>query len=89
MPYPTQPWPVLLVRGEQQVYGYQMQPNTTSLFLSTEEDVFWLKTCDGMGTCTVRAFDYTEREGTEQGFATKSDVSSINEKLNQLLGELK
>lgn len=85
----TQPWPVVLVKGEQQVFTYQMQPNTNTLFLSTEEDVFWLKTCDGSGTCSVRTFDYTEREGEEEGFATKSDMSSLNAKIDQLLGELR
>lgn len=94
MPYPYnmfQPVTGLIqVVGIEGARNYQTAPNTTVPLFDSNEDVFYLKTTDGAGIPSVRVFDFAERIGDTSGeYATKADVSALNGKLDQLLGELK
>lgn len=89
--YMAQPVSQLIaVRGYEGARAYQASPNSTVPLFDSDEDVFYLKTVDGAGNQTIRTFEFSERVGEQPGeYATKADISDMNAKIDQLLGELR
>lgn len=53
---------IIWVQGIEGAKGWQMLPNTNVILLDSEnEGVMYIKTCDNIGICTMRIFDFTER----------------------------
>lgn len=87
---PQQAAPQLVsVKGLAGAQAYQTPFNSTVALFDADEDVFYLKTVDGMGVPSIRVFDFAERVGDASGeYATKADLESLNSKLDQLIGAL-
>lgn len=82
-PNPIPQSQLISVRGIDAARNYQCAPNSTVALFDSDEDVFYLKTTDGVGNQTLRVFGFTEKEAPESG------VDSINRKLDELIGALK
>lgn len=89
------------VSGEAGAKAYQVAPNTTMALWDSEETRIFLKSSDAMGMPSMKVLDYTVRdESTTQNalmnsqnapktdFATKDDILSIQEQINDLRGKL-
>lgn len=66
---------IVWVQGIEGAKGWQMLPNTNIILLDSEnEGVMYIKTCDNIGICTMRIFDFTERTS-----APNSQVGNLSE----------
>ena len=77
------------VQGEVGAKAFQMPRNSKTILMDSEnEHIFYIKVCDEIGMCTVRAFHFDEVTSQPQNdFVTKNDLKAEVEKLlNELLG---
>ena len=85
------------VQGETGAKSYQVAPNTTVALWDSEEKRIYLKSSDAVGMPSMKVLEYTVRdettshnalvtnaEGVKTDFATKDDISSIQEQINAL-----
>ena len=78
--------PINWVSGEVGAKAYPMAPNSTAILMDSESNVFYIKSTDGAGMPTLKAYDYTERVSVPisatqniptDTFATKEDLKEI------------
>lgn len=84
---------IIWVKGIEEVMAFQMEPNSNGIFLDSDiQGRMYIKTCDNIGMCNLRIFNYEEvvantqsRQNTEidtSKFVTKDEMNSaINEAL--------
>lgn len=69
-------------------------PNTQTMALGKEGDVFYVKSVDNLGRSNLKIYDFKERVNGEikQEFATRNEIAELSEKISVLetkLAELK
>ena len=76
------------VQGIEGAKAYQLEPNSNAQLMDSENDgVFYIKVCDDIGMCSLRIFDYKERENVNTqsqnniGVNTDEIVNKIAEKI--------
>lgn len=84
---------IIWVKGIEEVMAFQMEPNSNGIFLDSDiQGRMYIKTCDNIGMCNLRIFNYEEvvantqsRQNTEidtSKFVTKDEMNNaINEVL--------
>ena len=84
--YFTRPYQgdVIKVTGMEGAGRFPMMANSTAAMFDLNEDIFYLKTTDSMGTPTIRKFSFTEivDPKPENIYVTKDE-------LKEMIGELK
>ena len=77
---------IIWVQGVEGAKAYQIAPNSNVLLMDSENDGrFYIKTCDNIGMCSLRYFNYSETSAattkapeidTTQ-FVTKTELASV------------
>ena len=78
------------VQGIEGAKAYQLEPNSNVQLMDSENDgVFYIKVCDDIGMCSLRIFDYKERENANvqshnntPSLNTEEIVNKITEKID-------
>ena len=84
------------VKGIEGVMAFQMEPNSNGIFLDSDiQGRMYIKTCDNIGMCNLRIFNYEEvaantqsRQNTEidtSNFVTKDEMNNAINEAIQLL----
>lgn len=93
---------LIWVSGEVGAKSYLVAPNTTVMLMDSEQSVFYIKSTDGAGMPTIRAYEYKERTETHENtrerleqkdlseqYVTRDEYKSLIEKYEELSKELK
>lgn len=88
---------IIWVWGEAGAKSYQVAPNTSVVLWDSEAQVIYIKSADAAGMPSIKTLDYTVRDSVPQtteieaqrDFATKEDISLIQEEIEALKEELK
>ena len=83
---------IIWVQGEAAAKSYPVAPNSSVPLWDSEADVIYIKSADMSGMPSLKILDYTMRSTTprsaeispQSGFATKDDISHLEEELNAL-----
>lgn len=83
---------IIWVQGEAAAKSYPVAPNSSVPLWDSEADVIYIKSADMSGMPSLKILDYTMRNATprsadispQSGFATKDDISHLEEELNAL-----
>lgn len=74
---------LIKVTGLEGAKAYQMQPNSVVALFDANNDIFYVKSTDGAGFPTIRAFSFTpynvEQNHTE--YVTRSEFNQLKEML--------
>lgn len=99
-PTPAQQTPtqnnIIWVSGEAGAKAYLVAPNTTVQLWDSEAKKIYLKSADASGMPTIKTLKYeiadnspvNAPDGSKTDFATKDDILSIQEQINDLRGKL-
>lgn len=77
-PY-TQKYDVIKVNGKNGAEAFQMQPNSQVLLLDETQPLVWLKTTDGAGYPTLKAYTITPYEEPKP-----LDMATLDERLENI-----
>lgn len=84
--YNVQPTTLTRVTGLEGAKAYQMPANSTVALFDNNEDVMYIKTTDGAGFPTIRAFSFSEINTQSQ---TSQNIDYVTrDEFNQLKEEL-
>ena len=80
------------VQGINAAKSFPVAPNTSVPLFDSEANVIYIKSADASGMPSIKILDYTMRNATprsadispQSGFATKDDISHLEEELNAL-----
>ena len=97
--YPTQPSAqgggLIWVQGEAGAKSYLVAPNQTVQLWDSEAQTIYLKSADASGMPSIKVLDYTVRDAAQKpvstpvsDYATKEDISIINNEINALKAKL-
>lgn len=83
---------IIWVQGEAAAKSYPVAPNSSVPLWDSEADVIYIKSADMSGMPSLKILDYTMRNATPRSadissqsvFATKDDISHLEEELNAL-----
>lgn len=97
-PYQQQYKQYAFVNGIEGAKAFQVMPNQTMLLMDCDKPIVFMKTTDGVGKASIRYFnliEISEADTIKQyqpqpmpEYALKSDIDSLNEKLDKLLGSI-
>lgn len=77
---------IIWVQGVEGAKAYQIAPNSNVLLMDSENDGrFYIKTCDNIGMCSMRYFEYIETSASTTKtpeidttqFVTKTELASV------------
>ena len=79
------------VQGVEGAKAFSMSPNSNAILMDSETyGRFYIKTCDNIGMCNLRYFDYTETSATPikpeidaSNFVTKDELTSVIKELKE------
>lgn len=81
------------VQGIEGAKAYQVPPNGRTVLLDSEQNRMYIKTCDNIGMCDLRVFDFNEvtTETSKNVVAQQIDTSEFvtKKELNEALQKLK
>ena len=70
------------VNGRSGVESHQMPPNSSDIFLDSNDKKFYTKHTDATGAATIKCFDYTESEADKPvEYVTKAEFELFKEKM--------
>lgn len=75
------------VNGLQSAQAYQLQPNDSVILWDSTQDVFYLKQSDASGFCTLKAFEYKEKEEEKtvpSEYVTKGEFDELKALVDKL-----
>lgn len=86
---------IIWVSGEREAQMYPVAPNNAVTLWSQTEPVVYLKQADATGKPTLKVYDLVERSVAPPApdkpvpdYATKSDLTALNEALDELKDEM-
>lgn len=65
------------VTGMMGAQAYQMRPNSTAALFDSDRDVFYVKSTDGAGYPTIRAFAFTPLENDTPDYVTRKEFNEL------------
>ena len=80
MPMMQQPQTLTRVTGIEGAKAYQMPPNSVAALFDGDNDVFYVKSTDGAGFPTIKAFSFSPIETsapTPNDFVTRSEFEEL------------
>ena len=79
------------VKGIEGVMAFQMEPNSNGIFLDSDiQGRMYIKTCDNIGMCNLRIFNYEEVAANTQSIQnTEIDTSNFvtKDEMNNAINE--
>lgn len=87
---------LIWVQGEAGAKSYMVAPNNTVALWDSESQTVYLKSADASGMPSMRILDYTIRQeasrtplkSSESDFATKSDLFTIQQQIDEIRANL-
>lgn len=82
---------IIWVQGEQAAKSYLVAPGSTVQLWDSEEKVIYLKSADPSGMPSMKILDYTirgEQETPVMAYATKDELSALEEKIREIRDEI-
>lgn len=86
---------LIWVQGEAGAKSYLVAPNQTVQLWDSESQTIYLKSADASGMPSIKVLDYTVRDAAQKpvstpvsDYATKEDISIINNEINALKAKL-
>lgn len=81
------------IQNEEEAKAYQLVPNSNIALIDGNKNILYLKSCDSMGMCTLRAFAIAELEELSTVKVSEPDMSAYVrreefEKLKQLINNI-
>ena len=79
------------VTGMDGAKAFQMPPNSVAALFDGGEDIFYIKSTDGAGFPTIKAFGFSPLQETVAfgtGYATVEELEAIKAEINELKGAL-
>lgn len=75
------------VQGIEGAKAFQLMPTSNVILMDSENDRFYIKTCDNVGMCNLRIFDYVETTNTQSKPVESVDLSNYvtRDELNEIL----
>lgn len=75
------------VQGIEGAKAYQLMPSSNAILMDSENDRFYIKTCDNVGMCNLRIFNYTETTNEPTKSVDNVDFSQFvtKDELNEIL----
>lgn len=82
-----------IVNGLDGAKAYNMPPNSSMMLMDSSNPYVYMKTTNQMGQASIRCFKLVEEkieeiEVSNSPYATKNDLSALNEKLDTLISKL-
>ena len=82
-----------IVNGLDGAKSYNLMPNQSILLMDSSNPYVYMKTTNQMGQANIRCFKLVEEkleeiEVSNSPYATKNDLSALNEKLDTLISQL-
>ena len=82
---------IIWVKGIEEVMAFQMEPNSNGIFLDSDiQGRMYIKTCDNIGMCNLRIFNYEEVTSNTQSIQnTEIDTSNFvtKDEMNNAINE--
>ena len=81
---PARPMELIRVTGIDGAKAYQMPANSTVALFDGGQDIFYVKTTDGAGFPTIRAFSFAPYEPTAQPqteYVTRAEFEKLKEEI--------
>lgn len=74
---------LIRVTGFDGAKAYQMAPNSSVALFDSNEDIFYVKTTDGAGFPTIRAFRFTPMEAQQPAseFVTRDEFERLRQEV--------
>ncbi len=74
---------LIRVTGFEGARAYQMPPNSNAALFDNNEDIFYVKTTDGAGFPTIRAFRFTpmETQTPANDFVTREEFERLRQEV--------
>lgn len=74
---------LIRVTGFEGARAYQMPPNSNAALFDSNEDIFYVKTTDGAGFPTIRAFRFTpmETQTPANNFVTREEFERLRQEV--------
>jgi hypothetical protein len=78
------------VTGIEGARAYQMPPNSVVPLFDGGEDVFYVKSTDGAGFPTIRAFRFEEiqQQPAQTDYVTHDEFAALSQKIDKLMEAL-
>ena len=74
------------VQGIEGAKAFQLMPNTNVVLLDSENDKFYIKSCDNVGMCTLRTFNYIEEiTKPREDYVTREELEEVIKKYEQII----
>lgn len=86
-PYqPPQKNSINWVQGIEGAKAFQLQPNSNIVLLDSENDKFYIKSCDNVGMCSLRTFNFVEEfTGSREDYVTRAELEEVINRYEQLI----
>lgn len=65
------------VQGIEGAKAFQLIPNSNAVLLDSENEYFYIKTCDNVGMCNLRTFKYEELQNPCKNTNDNVDLSQF------------
>lgn len=75
--YPNYSNGIIWVQGIEAAKAYPMMPNSNTILMDQDQEIFYIKTCDQMGMCNIRTFKYREEIPKNTEYITRSELEEI------------
>lgn len=96
---PQQSSSIIWVQGEAGAKSYLVAPNNSVVLFDSETQSIYIKSADASGMPSMKVLDYTMRDqapgngpsaasGNQVDYATKSDLKTLTEQIDELRDEL-
>jgi len=81
---------IIWVSGEAGAKSYLVAPNATVTLWDSESQTIYVKSADASGMPSMKVFEYKERvnEPSNGAYATRTEIESINERLEELKSQI-
>lgn len=81
------------IQGEEEAKSYSLAPNSNVALIDGNKNILYLKSCDSMGMCTLKAFAVTELEENKPENIPQPDMSDYVrrdefEKLKEMINNI-
>lgn len=78
---------LIRVTGMEGAKAYQMMPNQVAALFDANEDIFYIKSTDGAGFPSYRAFSFTEISvaGQENAYVTRNEFNQFAQQIKELV----
>lgn len=83
---------IVTVNNFEEAKAYPVMYNNSELLMDNNQDVFYVKSVDGLGKVTIKTYRFEQIENekpmTPEDFVTKAQFNELSSKLDTIIREL-